>query len=156
MKNIYQENYCCCYNSVPLLRVLSKCLTVVSQVQNLAIRSQQGASSASPSQAQLQALGLKQASGAMQNSLSVQPAAQMKNPSLGAPGLGGKGTTQESITEGGKKAEGASELALRGVAVSRNVTTVSSRALLTPGKPRVSYRRWSSMLHQWNLTSRGL
>uniref|UniRef100_A0A3B3SDH6 Polyhomeotic homolog 2a (Drosophila) n=1 Tax=Paramormyrops kingsleyae TaxID=1676925 RepID=A0A3B3SDH6_9TELE len=103
-----------------------------AQVQNLAIRSQQGASSASPSQAQLQALGLKQASGAMQNSLSVQPAAQLKNPSLGAQGLGGKGSTHESITEGGKKAEGPSELALRGVAVSRNVTAVSSHALLTP------------------------
>ncbi|XP_029103581.1 polyhomeotic-like protein 2b isoform X2 [Scleropages formosus] len=104
------------------------------QVQNLAIRSQQGPASASPSQTQLQGLSLKQ------SPLSVQATGQLKSSGQGGQGgqgSGGKGSPPEASTEGGKKSENASGLEARVVNMSRNVTSVSSHPLIAPAYAQI-------------------
>ncbi|MBN3325662.1 PHC2 protein, partial [Atractosteus spatula] len=71
--------------------------SATAQVQNLAIRSQQGAASASPSQTQLQSLAT----------------AHTKGPGQGAQSGGGKGGSPENTTEGGKKGESSPSLEAR-------------------------------------------
>ncbi|XP_029103584.1 polyhomeotic-like protein 2b isoform X5 [Scleropages formosus] len=105
-----------------------------AQVQNLAIRSQQGPASASPSQTQLQGLSLKQ------SPLSVQATGQLKSSGQGGQGgqgSGGKGSPPEASTEGGKKSENASGLEARVVNMSRNVTSVSSHPLIAPAYAQI-------------------
>uniref|UniRef100_A0A3P8WID4 Polyhomeotic homolog 2b (Drosophila) n=1 Tax=Cynoglossus semilaevis TaxID=244447 RepID=A0A3P8WID4_CYNSE len=84
-----------------------------SQVQNLAIRGQQGATTSSSSQTQtLQALSLKQ------SPVPIQPTSLIKNPSAG-----GKSSSSDSMCDGGKKGEGASAVTeVRAINMSRNVT----------------------------------
>ncbi|MFT7814145.1 polyhomeotic-like protein 2 isoform X1 [Arapaima gigas] len=105
--------------------------SATAQVQNLAIRSQQGPASASPSQTQLQGLSLKQ------SPLSVQPAGQLKSSSQGVQGSGGKGSPPEASTEGGKKSENATALEARVVNMSRNVTSVTSHPLIAPAYAQI-------------------
>ncbi|XP_016892204.1 polyhomeotic-like protein 2b [Cynoglossus semilaevis] len=84
-----------------------------NQVQNLAIRGQQGATTSSSSQTQtLQALSLKQ------SPVPIQPTSLIKNPSAG-----GKSSSSDSMCDGGKKGEGASAVTeVRAINMSRNVT----------------------------------
>ncbi|MGH0160397.1 UNVERIFIED_CONTAM: hypothetical protein FKN15_040828 [Acipenser sinensis] len=106
--------------------------TASSQVQNLALRSQQGPASASPSQAQLQSLGLKPAPGSQAAPPAGSAASQPKAPGQGALTLVGKGASCEVSLEGGKKGESPASLETRVVTVSRNVTPVCSHPLITP------------------------
>ncbi|KAJ8332713.1 hypothetical protein SKAU_G00425020 [Synaphobranchus kaupii] len=108
-----------------------------AQVQNLPLRSQQGA----PAQPQLQALSLKPAPGGPQLSLSglAPPIAQLKLPGQGpqGPGAGGKGPGNEAPTEGMKKGEGPNDLMTRLVNVTRNVTSVTNHHLITPAYTQI-------------------
>ncbi|RXM92405.1 Polyhomeotic-like protein 2 [Acipenser ruthenus] len=101
------------------------------QVQNLALRSQQGPASASPSQSQLQSLGLKPAPGSQAAPPAGSAASQPKAPGQGALTLVGKGASCEASSEGGKKGESPASLETRVVTVSRNVTPVCSHPLIT-------------------------
>lgn len=100
---------------------LNTCL-LQNQVQNLAIRGQQGATTSSSSQTQtLQALSLKQ------SPVPIQPTSLIKNPSAG-----GKSSSSDSMCDGGKKGEGASAVTeVRAINMSRNVTP---QPLIAPGK----------------------
>ncbi|XP_076132041.1 polyhomeotic-like protein 2 isoform X3 [Alosa pseudoharengus] len=104
-----------------------------TQVPNLALCSQQGEVSPSPSQAALQALGLKQALAAPLFSLGTQDAAQFRSPGQGqAVPLKGEGPEVScALPNGGGKMDGANELTARMVAISRNVTAVTSHPLFT-------------------------
>ncbi|MGH0120132.1 UNVERIFIED_CONTAM: hypothetical protein FKN15_065293, partial [Acipenser sinensis] len=110
--------------------------TASSQVQNLALRSQQGPASASPSQSQLQSLGLKPAPGSQAAPPAGSAASQPKAPGQGALTLVGKGASCEVSSEGGKKGESPASLETRVVTVSRNVTPVCSHSLITPVLPK--------------------
>ncbi|KAG7478460.1 hypothetical protein MATL_G00080840 [Megalops atlanticus] len=107
--------------------------SVTAQVQNLAIRGQQGAA-ASPSQAQLQGLSLKQAP------LSIQPTALLKGPAQGGPGVqgaGAKAAPPEASPDGGKKAENsASGVEARVVNMSRTAA-VNSHPLIAPAYAQI-------------------
>ncbi|XP_048879410.1 polyhomeotic-like protein 2b isoform X2 [Brienomyrus brachyistius] len=102
--------------------------SATAQVQNLAIRSQQGAASSSPSQAQLQGLSLKQ------SPLSVQPTSQAKGPAQGTQGSGAKGGATEGSVETGKKGEG---LETHLVNMSRNGPSVSGHPLIAPAYAQI-------------------
>ncbi|XP_035239027.1 polyhomeotic-like protein 2 isoform X3 [Anguilla anguilla] len=115
-----------------------------AQVQNLALRSQQGAPAVSTSQPQIQGLSLKQTPAGPQLSLSglapPPPPAQLKTPGQGlqGPGAGGKGPGNEALAEGGvRKGEGPTELVTRVVNVSRNVTSVTNHHLITPAYTQI-------------------
>ncbi|KAK6477445.1 polyhomeotic-like protein 2 [Huso huso] len=111
--------------------------TASSQVQNLALRSQQGPASASPSQPQLQSLGLKPAPGSQAAPPAGSAASQPKAPGQGALTLVGKGASCEVSSEGGKKGEIPASLETRVVTVSRNVTPVCSHPLITPAYTQI-------------------
>ncbi|MGH0160396.1 UNVERIFIED_CONTAM: hypothetical protein FKN15_040827 [Acipenser sinensis] len=111
--------------------------TASSQVQNLALRSQQGPASASPSQSQLQSLGLKPAPGSQAAPPAGSAASQPKAPGQGALTLVGKGASCEVSSEGGKKGESPASLETRVVTVSRNVTPVCSHPLITPAYTQI-------------------
>ncbi|XP_023683287.2 polyhomeotic-like protein 2b isoform X2 [Paramormyrops kingsleyae] len=102
--------------------------SATAQVQNLAIRSQQGAASSSPSQAQLQGLSLKQ------SPLSVQPTSQAKGPAQASQGSGAKGGATEGSVETGRKGEG---LETHLVNMSRNGPSVSSHPLIAPAYAQI-------------------
>ncbi|KAL4604972.1 polyhomeotic-like protein 2 isoform X2 [Arapaima gigas] len=104
-----------------------------AQGQNLAMRSQQGAVPASPSQVQLQALGLKHAS------LAGLPTTQCP---------GGKGSFPESSAEGVGKAEGAIELASHAPAASGSVTAGGSRPLLAPAYAQIQTQQPQFVMQQ--------
>uniref|UniRef100_W5M7Q1 Polyhomeotic homolog 2a (Drosophila) n=1 Tax=Lepisosteus oculatus TaxID=7918 RepID=W5M7Q1_LEPOC len=106
-------------------------------VQNLAIRSQQGAASGSPSQTQLQSLSLKQVASGPQPVPSGPATAHTKGPGQGAQSGGAKGGSPENTTEGGKKGESSPSLEARVMNVSRNVTSVSSHPLITPAYTQI-------------------
>ncbi|XP_036390145.1 polyhomeotic-like protein 2 isoform X1 [Megalops cyprinoides] len=112
-----------------------------AQVQNLAIRGQQGATQASPSQTQLQGLSLKQAQGGHQLSLASpgHPAVQLKGPAQGGqgPGAATKGGTLEGPLEGPKKGDPTNDLAPRMASVSRTVTAVTNHTLITPAYTQI-------------------
>ncbi|XP_058259891.1 polyhomeotic-like protein 2b isoform X1 [Hemibagrus wyckioides] len=96
-----------------------------AQVQNLALRSHQGATSSSQSTG-LQALSLKQ------TPVSIQPTPLIKTPSQSASNSGtitGKGGLPVLTTDGGKKPE-SGETEAKAVNMSRSVT--SSQPLITP------------------------
>lgn len=87
-----------------------------NQVQNLAIRGQQGAAPSSSQAQTLQALSLKQ------SPVAIQPAS-LKNPSQGTqPSTGGRAGSTEASSEGGKKADSAPVTEPRAINMSRNVT----------------------------------
>ncbi|KAJ8387229.1 hypothetical protein AAFF_G00159480 [Aldrovandia affinis] len=108
-----------------------------AQVQNLAIRGQQGATAVAPSQTQLQGLSLKQTPGGTQ--LSLSNLAQLKSPTQGVqgPGVGGKGCGNEGPPERIKKGESATDLATCMVNVTRNVTPVTNHHLITPAYAQI-------------------
>ncbi|XP_041128828.1 polyhomeotic-like protein 2 isoform X3 [Polyodon spathula] len=111
--------------------------TASSQVQNLALRSQQGPASASPSQSQLQSLGLKPTPGSQAAPPSGSAASQPKALGQGTLTLVGKGASCEVSSEGGKKGENPASLETRVVTVSRNVTPVCSHPLITPAYTQI-------------------
>ncbi|XP_076870327.1 polyhomeotic-like protein 2b isoform X1 [Brachyhypopomus gauderio] len=102
-----------------------------AQVQNLALRGQQGASSSSQSTC-LQALSLKQ------TSVSIQPTPLIKNPSQGSSVSGsgaGKGPLVTASGDGPKKAESGGDTEAKAVNMSRSVT--SSHSLITPAYAQI-------------------
>ncbi|KAM8867286.1 polyhomeotic-like protein 2b [Synchiropus picturatus] len=87
-----------------------------NQVQNLAIRGQQGAASSSSQAQTLQALSLKQ------SPVAIQPAS-LKNPSQGSQAsTGGRSGSTDGSSEGGKKADTTPVSEVRAINMSRNVT----------------------------------
>ncbi|KAM9813551.1 polyhomeotic-like protein 2b [Neosynchiropus ocellatus] len=87
-----------------------------NQVQNLAIRGQQGAASSSSQAQTLQALSLKQ------SPVAIQPAS-LKNPGQGSQAsTGGRSGSTDGSSEGGKKADTAPVTEVRAINMSRNVT----------------------------------
>uniref|UniRef100_A0A4W5QRY3 Polyhomeotic homolog 2b (Drosophila) n=1 Tax=Hucho hucho TaxID=62062 RepID=A0A4W5QRY3_9TELE len=101
-----------------------------SQVQNLAIRSQQGATTSSSQTHSLQALSLKQ------SPISIQPSPLIKNPSQGSQGAGGKGSWPNSPLDRSKKGESI-VTEVRAINMSRSVTAVSGQPLITPAYTQI-------------------
>ncbi|KAM6980869.1 polyhomeotic-like protein 2b [Aplochiton taeniatus] len=94
-----------------------------NQVQNLAIRGQQGAPSSSSSSHShtMQALSLKQ------SPVPIQPAALLKNPGQGPAGKAG---SFHGSGEAGRKGDGAMATEVRAINMSRSVTSVSGQQLI--------------------------
>lgn len=108
-----------------VLNLPSFCLSK-NQVQNLAIRGQQGATTSSSQTQTLQALSLKQ------SPVPIQPASLIKNPSQVS--TGGKAGSSDSSSEAGKKGDSAAVTEVRAINMSRSVTAVSAQPLIAPGK----------------------
>ncbi|KAG9352882.1 hypothetical protein JZ751_017458 [Albula glossodonta] len=105
--------------------------SATAQVQNLAIRGQQGAvQSASQSQAQLQGLSLKHAP------LSVQPTALLKGSAHAPHGSAAKGGSAEVTPEAAKKGESAAAADTRVVNMSRSAT-INSHPLIAPAYAQI-------------------
>ncbi|XP_056129463.1 polyhomeotic-like protein 2b [Lampris incognitus] len=101
-----------------------------NQVQNLAIRGQQGATTSSSQT--LQALSLKQ------TPIPIQPASLIKNSSQGTQGSsGGKTGPSDSPTDGGKKGDSAVVTEVRAINMSRSVTAVSAPPLIAPAYTQI-------------------
>ncbi|KAL7859901.1 hypothetical protein SRHO_G00150480 [Serrasalmus rhombeus] len=109
--------------------------TTNAQMQNLVLRGQQGAVVSSPTQPQLQGLGLKPSTGgANQFTLPSQPGTQLKSSSLpgqqGPTAAGAKASPADAPSEPGKTNESANDVGARMVSVSHNMTTVTSHPLI--------------------------
>lgn len=79
----------------------------------------------------LQALSLKQ------TPVPIQPASLIKNPGQGTQvSTGGKSSSSDSATEGGKKTDSAAVTEVRAINMSRSVPAVSARPLIAPGEWR--------------------
>ncbi|KAG7226756.1 hypothetical protein INR49_014105, partial [Caranx melampygus] len=103
-----------------------------NQVQNLAIRGQQGATTSSSQTQTLQALSLKQ------SPVPIQPTSLIKNPSQGTQAAtGGKTSSSDSSSDGGKKADGAAVTEVRAINMSRSVTAVSAQPLIAPAYTQI-------------------
>ncbi|XP_057700906.1 polyhomeotic-like protein 2b isoform X2 [Corythoichthys intestinalis] len=103
-----------------------------NQVQNLAIRGPQGATTSSSQTQTLQALSLKQ------TPVPIQPASLVKNTGqAGQTSAGVKSSTSESPSEAGKKGDGAVVTEARAINMSRNVTTVSAQPLIAPAYTQI-------------------
>ncbi|XP_044067567.1 polyhomeotic-like protein 2b isoform X2 [Siniperca chuatsi] len=103
-----------------------------NQVQNLAIRGQQVATTSSSQTQTLQALSLKQ------SPVPIQPASLIKNPSQGAQvSTGGKASSSNSLSEGGKKGDSAAVTEVRAINMSRSVTAVSAQPLIAPAYTQI-------------------
>ncbi|XP_068172195.1 polyhomeotic-like protein 2b [Antennarius striatus] len=103
-----------------------------NQVQNLAIRSQQVATTSSAQTQTLQALSLKQ------SPVPIQPAALVKNPSQGTQAsTGGKAGSSDSLSEAGKKGDSAAVTEVRAINMSRNVTAVNAQPLIAPAYTQI-------------------
>ncbi|XP_077387103.1 polyhomeotic-like protein 2b isoform X2 [Festucalex cinctus] len=103
-----------------------------NQVQNLAIRGQQGSTMSSSQTQTLQALSLKQ------SPVPIQPASLVKNPGQGAQASAGvKSGSSESPSEAGKKGDAAVVTEARAINMSRNVTTVSAQPLIAPAYTQI-------------------
>ncbi|KAM9534666.1 polyhomeotic-like protein 2 isoform 14-T16 [Salvelinus alpinus] len=101
-----------------------------SQVQNLAIRSQQGATMSSFQTHNLQALSLKQ------TPVAIQPSPLIKNPSQGSRGSGGKGSPSDVPLDGSKKGDSiVTEVCA--INMSRSVTALSGQPLSTPAYTQI-------------------
>lgn len=110
-----------------------------NQVQNLAIRGQQVATTSSSQTQTLQALSLKQ------SPVPIQPASLIKNPSQGTQAsAGGKASSSDSSSEAGKKGDSAAVTEVRAINMSRSFTAVSAQPLIAPG-------RWSLQTKSWKL-----
>ncbi|XP_054639521.1 polyhomeotic-like protein 2b isoform X2 [Dunckerocampus dactyliophorus] len=102
-----------------------------NQVQNLAIRGQQVATTSSSQTQTLQALSLKQ------TPVPIQPASLIKNPSQGASQVsaGGKpGSSESPSSEGGKKGDVTEAQAIN---MSRSVTALSAQPLIAPAYTQI-------------------
>ncbi|XP_017565123.1 polyhomeotic-like protein 2 isoform X1 [Pygocentrus nattereri] len=109
--------------------------TTNAQMQSLVLRGQQGAVVSSPTQPQLQGLGLKPSTGgANQLTLPSQPGTQLKSSSLpgqqGPTAAGAKASPADAPSEPGKTNESANDVGARMVSVSHNMTTVTSHPLI--------------------------
>ncbi|KAJ4927069.1 hypothetical protein JOQ06_014809 [Pogonophryne albipinna] len=94
-----------------------------NQVQNLAIRGQQGATTSCSHAQTLQALSLKQ------SPVPIQPA-NLKNPSqVTQASAGTKAGSSDSSSEAGKKGDNSEP---RAINMSRNVTSISAQPLIAP------------------------
>ncbi|KAK2861772.1 hypothetical protein Q5P01_001305 [Channa striata] len=103
-----------------------------NQVQNLTIRGQQGAATSSSQTQTLQALSLKQ------SPVPIQPASLVKNPSQGTQAAtGAKASSSDSVSEGGKKGDGAAASEVRAINMSRNVTAVNAQPLIAPAYTQI-------------------
>ncbi|XP_005917992.1 polyhomeotic-like protein 2b isoform X2 [Haplochromis burtoni] len=103
-----------------------------NQVQNLAIRGQQGATTSSSQTQMPQALSLKQ------TPVPIQPASLIKNPSQGTQAsAGGKTSSLDSPSEGGKKWDSAAVTEVRAINMSRSVTAVNAQPLLAPAYTQI-------------------
>ncbi|XP_070967481.1 polyhomeotic-like protein 2 isoform X5 [Oncorhynchus clarkii lewisi] len=110
-----------------------------SQVQNLAIRSQQGATMSSFQTHNLQALSLKQ------TPVAIQPSPLLKNPSQGSRGSGGKGSSSDVPLDGSKKGESiVTEVCA--INMSRSITALSGQPLSTPAYTQIHPSH--SLVHQ--------
>ncbi|XP_042364881.1 polyhomeotic-like protein 2b isoform X4 [Plectropomus leopardus] len=103
-----------------------------NQVQNLAIRGQQGATTSSSQTQTLQALSLKQ------SPVPIQPAALVKNSSqVTQTSTGGKAASSDSSSEAGKKGDSAAVTEVRAINMSRSVTAVSAQPLIAPAYTQI-------------------
>uniref|UniRef100_A0A672FBM0 Polyhomeotic homolog 2b (Drosophila) n=1 Tax=Salarias fasciatus TaxID=181472 RepID=A0A672FBM0_SALFA len=103
-----------------------------NQVQNLAIRGQQGATTSSSQTQTLQALSLKQ------SPVPIQPASLVKSSSQGSQtSAGGKSSSSDSPSEGGKKGDPAAVTEVRAINMSRSVTAVSAQPLIAPAYTQI-------------------
>uniref|UniRef100_A0A3P9HH30 Polyhomeotic homolog 2b (Drosophila) n=1 Tax=Oryzias latipes TaxID=8090 RepID=A0A3P9HH30_ORYLA len=103
-----------------------------SQVQNLAIRGQQGATTSSSQTQTLQALSLKQ------NPVPIQPASLVKNPSQATQSSsGGKAGTSDGPPDGGKKGDSVAVTEVRAINMSRSVSAVSAQPLIAPAYTQI-------------------
>ncbi|XP_015237263.1 PREDICTED: polyhomeotic-like protein 2 isoform X1 [Cyprinodon variegatus] len=102
-----------------------------NQVQNLAIRGQQGATTSS-SQTQTLPLSLKQ------SPVPIQPASLVKNPSQGTQtSLAGKSSPSEIPLDGGKKGDGPAVSEVRAINMSRSITAVNAQPLIAPAYTQI-------------------
>lgn len=101
-----------------------------NQVQNLAIRGQQGAASSSAQTQTLQALSLKQ------SPVPIQPASLKGQGTIPAP-AGGKGGPSDAPVDGSKKGDSAPVTEVRAINMSRNVTAVSAQPLIAPAYTQI-------------------
>ncbi|XP_054906063.1 polyhomeotic-like protein 2b isoform X2 [Poeciliopsis prolifica] len=102
-----------------------------NQVQNLAIRGQQGATTSS-SQTQTLPLSLKQ------SPVPIQPASLIKNPSQGTQTSSGvKSSSSDSPPDGGKKGDGQAVTEVRAINMSRSITAVSAQPLIAPAYTQI-------------------
>ncbi|TNN47863.1 Polyhomeotic-like protein 2 [Liparis tanakae] len=98
-----------------------------NQVQNLAIRGQQGATTSCSQTQTLQALSLKQ------SPVPIQPASLVKSPSQVTQAFaGGKAGSSDGPFEAGKKGNGAAVPEVRAINMSRSVTALSAQPLIAP------------------------
>uniref|UniRef100_A0A8C7YJX9 Polyhomeotic homolog 2b (Drosophila) n=1 Tax=Oryzias sinensis TaxID=183150 RepID=A0A8C7YJX9_9TELE len=103
-----------------------------SQVQNLAIRGQQGATTSSSQTQTLHALSLKQ------NPVPIQPASLVKNPSQATQcSSGGKAGTSDGPPDGGKKGDSVAVTEVRAINMSRSVSAVSAQPLIAPAYTQI-------------------
>lgn len=104
-----------------------------NQVQNLAIRGQQGAASSSTQTQTLQALSLKQ------SPVPIQPAALKSQGTTAAAPVpaGGKGSPSDTPVDGSKKSDSAPVTEVRAINMSRNVTAVSAQPLIAPAYTQI-------------------
>ncbi len=129
-------NMCCFLNA--LLK-----LTFSAQVQNLALRGQQGALTSSLSQSQLQSLSVKQCPGASaQLSVTSQPVARLWSTGAEPNSQGAAAKSSPAETSCGKETVGkndkTSDLTTRELNVCPNVTSVACHPLISTGKPSLS------------------
>ncbi|KAJ0068673.1 hypothetical protein NL108_010324 [Boleophthalmus pectinirostris] len=100
-----------------------------NQVQNLAIRGQQGAASSSAQT--LQALSLKQ------SPVPIQPAS-LKSSAQGTQATaGGKPGSSDTPVDGSKKGDSTPVTEVRAINMSRNVTAVSGQPLIAPAYTQI-------------------
>lgn len=112
-----------------LVSIISHHSLSKNQVQNLAIRGQQVATTSSSQTQTLQALSLKQ------SPVPIQPASLIKNPGQATQAsTGGKACSSDGSSEGAKKGDSAAVTEVRAINMSRSVTAVSAQPLIAPGK----------------------
>ncbi|XP_047203522.1 polyhomeotic-like protein 2b isoform X3 [Girardinichthys multiradiatus] len=100
-----------------------------NQVQNLAIRGQQGATTSST---QTLPLSLKH------SPVPIQPASLVKNPSQGTQtSSGGKSSSSDSPSDGAKKGDTPAVTEVRAINMSRSVTAVSAQPLVAPAYTQI-------------------
>ncbi|XP_042569049.1 polyhomeotic-like protein 2 isoform X1 [Cyprinus carpio] len=104
------------------------------QMQNLALRGQQGALTSSNSQSQLQSLSVNQSPGVSAHlSVTSQPVAQLKSPGaeLNSQGASAKGSPAETSSDTVGKNYKTSDLTTRELNVCPNVTSVAGHPLIS-------------------------
>ncbi|XP_072553221.1 polyhomeotic-like protein 2 isoform X2 [Salminus brasiliensis] len=111
--------------------------TANTQMQNLVLRSQQGAVVSSSTQSQLQSLSVKQSTGGTAPlTLPSQPGPQLKSSCLGPQGpqgstaAGAKANPADAPSDPGKTNDSAGDVGARVISVSHNMATVTSHPLI--------------------------